>query len=84
MSVKHDIARLRSEMARRPKLKTADPLDSMTPDELDAELAELDAELLELGMTPEEIGVESHHSSVDYWISKGYSPENAKTLASTL
>lgn len=84
MSVKHDIARLKSEMARRPKLKAMDPLNSMTPDELDAELAKLDAQLLELGMTPEEIGVETHQASVDYWISKGYSPENAKTLASTI
>lgn len=84
MSLKHDIARLRSEMARRPKLKAMDPADSMTLAELDAEIAKLDAELLKLGMTPEEIGVETHSTSVDYWLSKGYSPENAKKLASTL
>lgn len=84
MSLKHDIARLRAELRRNPAAKPADPADSMTLAELDAEIAKLDTQLIELGMSPEEIGVETHSTSVDYWLSKGYSPENAKKLASTL
>lgn len=83
MSLKHDIARLRSEMARRPKLKTMGLLDSMTPEELDAELAKLDAQLLELGMTSEEIAEITHSTAITDFLKRGYSPENAKTLAST-
>ena len=84
MSLKHDIARLRSEMARRPKLKAMDPADSMTLAELDAELAKLDAELLKLGMTPEEIAEITRSTAITDFLKRGYSPENAKTLASTV
>ena len=84
MSLKSDIAYLRDAIKNHPKSKPVDPTDSMTLEELDAEIARLDAQLLELGMTPEEIGVETYHSSVGYWISKGYSPETAQSLADTI
>lgn len=84
MSLKRDIAYLREALKNHPKAKPVDPVDSMPLDELDAEIARLDAELLELGMTPEEIGVESHPTSVGYWTDKGYSPENAEKLSNSL
>ena len=83
MSLRSELAYLRqAALARR--IKPADPLDSMSLAELDAEIARLDAELAANGMTPEEIGVDTHLSSVGYWLERGYSPENAEALSKTL
>lgn len=82
MSLKAEIARLKAELAGR-KVRPVNPVDLMTIDGLDAELAKLDAQLLELGMTPEEIAEITHSTAITDFLKRGYSPENAKTLAST-
>lgn len=83
MNLKAELYRLKQEAKSRAP-KSRDPADSMTLTELDAEIAKLDQQLIELGTTPEEVGVESHQSSVGYWIKQGYNPENAEKLASTI
>lgn len=70
MSLKAEIARLKAELAGR-KVRPVNPVDLMTIDELDAELARLEA-------TEKTI----HADLVDYWLKLGYSPDNAERLAS--
>lgn len=81
MSLKAEIARLKAELAGR-KVRPVNPVDLMTIDELDAELARLDAELLKLGMTPEEIAEITRSTAITDFLKRGYSSDNSERLSS--